>query len=102
MPESMLCLNVAPGLEPELVDWLSVRSDVSGFSSMTGFGHGRQHALDSIAEHVAGKARRVHFQVLLEDAVSTSLLDDLAADFSGADIMYWVLAVSCSGTLDRW
>ncbi len=99
MAESLLYLNVAPGLEPDVIDWLLGRSDVGGFTSMACFGHGPQHVLESIAEHVSGKARRVQFHVLLQEGVQASLLGDLDGEFSGADIMYWVLPVTCSGDL---
>lgn len=101
MPESLLCLNAAPGVESDLVDWLSGRSDVSGFTSMVCFGHGQQHVLESIAEHVSGKARRLQFQVLLQDGAEASLLADLGRDFGGAGITYWVLTVACSGKFNR-
>jgi hypothetical protein len=97
--ESLLCLNADPGLEPDLIDWLLGRSDIGGFTSMACFGHGQQHVLESIAEHVSGKARRVQFLVLLEDGVQASLLGDLDGEFSGADIIYWVLPVAYSGNL---
>jgi hypothetical protein len=100
MPESLVCLNVVPELELDLIDWLLGRSDVTGFTSMVCFGHGQQHALQSIAEHVSGKARRVQFQVMLEDAVKAALLRDLETEFGGADVMYWVLPVDSSGNLN--
>lgn len=100
MPDSLLCLNVTPELELDMIDWLLGRSDVSGFTSMACFGHGQQHALQSIAEHVSGKARRVQLQVMLADATRASLLTDLETEFGGADVLYWALPVNCSGNLN--
>ncbi len=101
MPESLLCLNIATELEQDMVDWLLERDDVAGFTSMACSGHGEQHLLQSIAEHVAGKSRRIQMQVKLSSAVEASLLNDLAAEFGGADVMYWVLPLSGSGNLNK-
>jgi hypothetical protein len=100
VPESLICFNLVPELELELIDWLLSRPDVDGFTSVPCFGHGQQHQLQNIAEHVSGKARRVQIQVKLEDAMRPSLLAALGAEFPGADVLYWVLPVLCSGDLN--
>lgn len=99
VPESLLCFNLAPELELELIDWLLSRAEVDGFTSAACFGHGQQHQLQNIAEHVSGKARRVQIQVKLAEDMRPSLLAALGAEFPGADVRYWVLPVLCSGDL---
>jgi hypothetical protein len=99
MPESLICLNLAPELELDLIDWLLAREDVAGFTSMACYGHGAEHVLQSIAEHVSGKARRVQIQVKLPAQLQEPLITALGVEFGGADVMYWVLPVNCSGAL---
>ena len=99
MLESLICLNLAPELELDLIDWLLSRADVDGFTSMPCFGHGQQHELQNIAEYVSGKARRVQIQVKLADDLRPSLLAALGEEFPAADVLYWVLPVLCSGAL---
>lgn len=97
MSEALLCINLPPQLELELIDWLLQR-EIEDFTSMPCSGHGRQHALASIAEKVAGKARRVEVQVRLNEQQWPALVSELGEAFAGADILYWVLPVLCSGS----
>ena len=100
MPECLICFNLIPELEFELIDWLLSRPDVDGFTTAPCFGHGLQHRLQNVAEHVSGKARRVQIQVKLEDDLRSPLLAALAVEFAGADVLYWVLPVLYSGDLN--
>lgn len=100
MPEVLLCLNLPPALELELIDWLLARPGIDGFTSMACHGHGRRHALHSVAERVAGKARRCRLEVKLAKDQCPPLLAALREEFGGSDIVYWVLPVLASGALD--
>lgn len=100
MSESLICFNLPPELELDLIDWLLTRAEVSGFTSTPCFGHGQEHALSNIAEHVTGKARRVQIQVKLADSLRAPLLAAATEEFGGADILYWALPVLCSGQLN--
>ena len=100
MSESLLCINLPPQLELELIDWL-LQHEIEDFTSMSCSGHGHQHALESIAEKVAGKASRVEVQVRLGEEQWPALVSGLGEAFAGADILYWVLPVLCSGSLVR-
>ena len=100
MSEALLCLNLAPELELEVIDWLLAQSDIDGFTSLPCYGHGRRHALLSVAERVAGKTRRVQLQVQLPEPRCPPLLAALQEAFGGSDMVYWVLPVLASGALD--
>ncbi len=97
--ESLLFLNLSPALELDLIDWLLLRPEVDGFTSIHGYGHGSAHALSNIAEQVTGKARRVQIQVILSEEQWPGLLAALQQEFAGSDLFYWVSPVLCSGAL---
>jgi len=92
-------ISSPPSLESQLVDWLLARDGGSGFSSAAIHGHSTHHDHLSVAEQVSGRQRRLQFQVQLAAAELDRFLDDLKAEFGGADLHYWVLPVLAGGHL---
>lgn len=92
-----LTLNLPPSLEDELVDWLLARGQ-DNFTSADCFGRGGEHALHTLAERVAGKARRIQLVVPLAAADYPAVIAAVQDDFAGADILYQVVPVLCSGS----
>lgn len=97
MESVSVCLNLHPSLEDDVVDWLLSRGQ-DHFTSAECFGRGGEHTLHTLAERVAGKARRIQLEVPLAVADYPGLIAALQADFSGADILYRVVPVLCSGS----
>lgn len=88
--KTLLILNIAPELEEDLVDYLLGLATVTGFTSYPVRGHG-EHSPLSIAEQVAGRRKRVQFEIIMADSDVDELLEGLAA--VGKGISYWQLPV---------
>lgn len=84
---SMLVMNLPPGLEEDLIDYLLSLDYVGGFTSYRAKGHGDHEHL-TLAEQVAGRRTRVQFEVLLESDRIADLTSGLASEV-GKDITYW-------------
>ncbi|MEJ2382768.1 MAG: DUF3240 family protein [Xanthomonadales bacterium] len=96
--DQLLRLNIPPSLEEDLVDFLLASDDIQGFQSTEVNGHGQVGAM-SIAEQVAGRRRRVQFEIVLDVDRTDALLGRLREAFPLRDVIYWVLPVSGSGRL---
>jgi hypothetical protein len=96
--EQLLRLNIPPSLEEDVVDFLLACKDIRGFQSTEVHGHGQVGAM-SIAEQVAGRRRRVQFEIVLDEDRTDELLERLRGAFPLRDVIYWVLPVSRSGRL---
>jgi hypothetical protein len=96
--EQLLRLNIPPTLEEDIVDFLLAADEIGGFQSSEVNGHGQVGAM-SIAEQVAGRRRRVQFEIILEEERTDALLGRLREAFPLRDVIYWVLPVRQSGRL---
>lgn len=94
---SKLVLVIAPGLEEELVDLLLEHPAVDGFTSCPVEGNGKQHNM-SLAEQVAGRRKRLRFELIVETAQLAALLEALRIRLA-PDTVYWVEAVDRFGKL---
>ena len=94
----LLRLNIPPAFEDDLVDFLLASEHVSGFQSMTVRGHGEGGTMN-IAEQVAGRRKRIQFDVVLAEAVLLTLLETLSLELPLVDIRYWVFPVIQHGRL---
>lgn len=83
---SLLILNLPPGLEEDLIDYLLTLDIVRGFTSYDTMGHG-EHKNLSVAEQVSGRQRRKQFEILVEESEVASITGGLAE--VGKDITYW-------------
>ncbi|HKK13246.1 MAG TPA: DUF3240 family protein [Gammaproteobacteria bacterium] len=100
MPEECLLVLIGPpALEEPLADWLLDRSNGTGFSTVPLSGHGSGLTGLSVAEQVAGRQRRVQFQIHGPRAGLEALLSDLKAEFAGADLHYWMIPLLAAGHL---
>lgn len=97
--QQLLVLNVAPGLEEDLVDLLLSLESAGGFTSYPVRGHGRGSHTMSLAEQVTGRRKRVQFELILEDKQVASLLETLAESV-GRDVYWWTQPVLASGHLN--
>jgi hypothetical protein len=95
----LIVITSPPSLESQLVDWLLLQNEGTGFSSSAAYGHSAHHDHLSIAEQVSGRQRRLQFQVQLEGERVEDFLDALQKDFAGADLHYWILPVLAGGQL---
>ena len=91
---NLIIINTAPQLEEEMVDFLLMHEHLTGFTSFPVRGHGRVHSL-TIAEQVAGRQKRLQFEVFIEADHVDVFTDSLVS--VGKDILYWVLPVLKSG-----
>ena len=100
-PTVAVTINVAPGAEERLIDWLLGRDDTTGFTSCAAFGHGGNHDDLSIAEQVTGRQRRVEIRLEIAATAIEPFLAALRATFDGTDLYYFVAPVLWSGHLRR-
>jgi len=96
--QSLLRLNIPPGLEEDVVDLLLASDGIPGFQSYHTRGHGQVGAM-TIAEQVEGRRNRVQFEIVLDSDRLDGLLQKLKASFPVPDIIYWILPVAGSGRL---
>ncbi|MEJ2645905.1 MAG: DUF3240 family protein [Gammaproteobacteria bacterium] len=99
MNEALLVLIASPSLEEVLADWLLDREDGTGFSTVPVSGHGSGLVNLSAAEQVAGRRRRVQFQIHGSRDHLESTLAGLKQDFAGADLHYWMIPLLDAGHL---
>lgn len=93
----LITLTVSPAIEETVVDWLLQFAGQGGFTSFPVNGHsGREEGL-SLAEQVAGRKKQIRFQVHVQEAVLTPVLDRMKQDFQGAGVHYWVSPVLEAG-----
>lgn len=95
----LVVLSASPALEEVVIDWLISRPGSAGFTSLTASGHGSRHDRLSPAEQVAGRQRRVQFQVSLPHAGLQEFLESARREFAGTDLYYWVLPVLAAGRM---
>lgn len=96
----LLCITVTPALSELVVDWLLEMAPERGFTSIAVAGHGEDQAHYSLAEQIAGRVRRVQFQVLLDEhPAAEALLAALGEAFPRAGIRWWLLPVLAEGEL---
>ena len=92
-----LVLIIAPGLEEDLVDLLLELPAVDGFTSFVVQGNGKQQNM-SLAEQVAGRRKRLRFELVLEAAKVDGLLLELRERLGG-DSVFWVESLGSFGKL---
>lgn len=92
---TMLILNASPALEDDLVDFLLEYPGVEGFTSFAGYGHGNAQDM-TVTEQVAGRRKRVQFQIVIDAKTADSLIGELGQRV-GQDIVYWQLPASGLG-----
>jgi hypothetical protein len=97
--EYLVTLNVPTSLEEAIVDCLLTFESKHGFSSFPVYAHDHRNEGLSLAEQVSGRQKRLRFQMYVEEAVLSALLEQLRQDFSGAGIRYWVLPVVDNGII---
>lgn len=96
--QCLLRLNISPDLEEDVVDLLLASKETPGFQSYLVRGHGQVGAM-SIAEQVEGRRNRVQFEVVLDEELLESLLQELKKALPVRDIIYSVMPISASGHL---
>lgn len=98
--QTLLFLAVAPALEPMLTDLLLEKAPGVGFTTVPAFGHGVIEAEMSVTERIAGRVRRVQFEVICSDQTQTRELLALVQEaFPDAGIHYWAVPVLTAGIL---
>lgn len=97
--EQLVMLSVPPTLEEPIADWLMEQHPDIGFTSVASHGHGADHSILSAVEQVTGKQRRVEIQLIIPAQLVDELLRGLQAQFTNADVHYWVMPVIESGEL---
>jgi hypothetical protein len=97
--EVLVVLSASPALEEVVIDWLIGRPGSAGFTSLAASGHGSRHQALSSTEQVAGRQKRVQFQVILPQAGLREFLQSARQEFAGTDLHYWVLPVLASGRM---
>ena len=101
MTQSLLTLICPPSLEQTINDWLLEREDISGFTSMTVYGHGSNPQTLSLIEQVEGRKKQIMFQVQLSAERADTVINDLKQDFKGTRIHYWLVPVIQAGALNK-
>lgn len=96
--QTLLVLNINPGLEEDLVDYLLAQDFISGFTSYAVHGHGA-HENMSLAEQVSGRRKRVQIEAILNSERANELISGLKANV-GTDIVYWEQSISNRGRID--
>lgn len=92
--QGLLILMAPVSLEEVLVDLLLQQEAITGFTSSSVNGHGKQHAALSMVEQVAGRQRRVQFMVHASFAGLQDLVAELKRKFSNAGIHCVLLPVA--------
>ncbi|MGR9071616.1 MAG: DUF3240 family protein [Gammaproteobacteria bacterium] len=95
--EYLVTLNVAPSLEEAVVDCLLTFESEDGFSSFPVNAHDHRNVGLSLAEQVAGRQKKIRFQMYLPEKELSALLEKLNDEFRGSGIHYWVLPVIKTG-----
>ena len=97
--EYLVTLNIPPSLEEMMVDSLLMLEAEHGFSSFQVNAHHHDNKGLSLAEQVAGRQKRIRFQMYVPVEQLSALLDQLRQEFSGSGIQYWVLPVIERGVI---
>lgn len=95
----LLTLLLSPELEDAVVDWLLGSKSVGGFSSHGVSGHSSRLEGMSLKEQVAGRTRRVCFEVQLARGALGETLAGLREVFADSGMHYWVVPVLEAGSL---
>jgi len=94
----LLTLVIPPKLEHDVIDYLLSIGE-TGFLSFVGSGHGGSGRGMSIVEQVAGRQKRVIFQIHTAHQRALTIRSELAAAFAGAELHYWIAPVLESGSI---
>jgi len=97
--EYLVTLNVPPSLEEAVVDCLLILEAEHGFSSLTVNAHHHQNQGLSLAEQVSGRQKKIRFQMYVDAAGLSQLLNQLKQELAGAGIQYWVMPVVEKGVI---
>jgi hypothetical protein len=95
----LLVVTGSPELEHAIADTLLAMPQVSGFTSFPVHGHGSGGTL-TIAEQVAGRRRRVRFEMMLDAEALDTCISQLRSEFGRAGLIYWAYPLSAAGRLD--
>ncbi len=94
----LLTIIAPPAMEEELIDWLLMSDDITGFTSQVSNGHGSRHAM-SLAEQVAGRRRQITFSIEVDKSAAENIIIELKLNFYGSGLHYWLLPLSQSGSI---
>jgi len=97
----LVVLNVTPGLEETVVDWLLSREGEKGFTSSVVYGHSSRHQGLSLQEQVSGRRKRVQFEIYMDAAAAATFLHGAVEAFGAADIQCMVVPLLAAGALTR-
>jgi hypothetical protein len=97
MPDICLTLLCHAELEERVLDTLLLTPQVSIFTSSPASVHGLEQERLGESEQVLGRARGIQVQALLPEEAAHALAQQLARDFAGAPLRYWMTPVIASG-----
>ena len=97
--EYQVTITVSPSLEEILVDWLLSLGTDHDFVSFPVDSHSSDQKGLSLAEQVAGRQKRLRFQIAIRADELTPFLDRLKQDFQGTGLHYRVVPFVDSGHL---
>ncbi len=92
----LLAIIAPPAMEENLVDWLLIQDEITGFTSQPAHGYGGRHQL-SVAEQVSGRRRQIIFWVEVEKVKAMQIIDILKQDYAGAGLHYWLVPLAERG-----
>ena len=92
----LLRMNIPPSLEEEFMDVLLANPRIEGYQCYPTSGHGQVGAM-SITEQVAGRRRRMQFEVVLNTDTVEEVLQQLKQALPLSDIGYWIVPVVAAG-----
>ncbi len=92
----LLRMNIPPSLEEEFVDVLLANPQIEGYQCYPTSGHGQVGAM-SITEQVAGRRRRMQFEVVMSVDTVEEVLQALKQALPLSDIVYWVVPIAAAG-----
>lgn len=97
--EFKVTINVLPLLEETIVDCLLAIEGINGFSSFEVNAHTTEHQAMSLADQVAGRQKKIRFQVYVPEQQMHLLINHLKQNFTGSGIQFWVENVLEMGTI---
>lgn len=100
MSECVLVLIANRAVEEVIADWLLEHQNIDLFGSEPIDYHGIEHHRLNLAEQVAGRQRKVMFQVRARFDEAQVLVEEMREGFSGIGIDYWIIPVLASGSLE--
>lgn len=92
----LLRINIPPGLEEEFLDVLLSNEHIEGYQCFPTSGHGQVGSM-TLAEQVAGRRRRIQFELVLAAGLVEPVLKSLKQALPSRDIVWWSLPVTGSG-----